>query len=56
MWENPLSALPCPFGSCFAEQQIDHPTTSYMLARPATVREDVGIGTAGVFEGIGKKR
>ena len=42
--------------SAFSQQQIDDPAAADVFAVVAAVREDVGVGAAGVFEGVGQQR
>ena len=42
--------------SLLAQNEIYHPTTSYMLSRLPAVIQDVGVSATGFFKGIGQDR
>jgi hypothetical protein len=42
--------------STFAQQQIHNPATANVLAGLAAVIQNVGVGAAGFFEGVGQDR
>src|SRR5262245_10881680 len=39
-----------------SQQQIDDPTATYMRARLSQMGDDLLVGAAGVFEGVGQDR
>src|SRR5215469_2635588 len=50
--EPPLFALRKESG--FSEQSVDQPAAADVFARLSAVVKDVGVGAAGLFEGVGE--
>src|SRR5438105_3329765 len=52
----PPSRASWPARSALAQQEADHPAAPYMVARGATVVNDVLVRAARVLQGVGQER